>query len=317
MGAISIPIDELITHIQAVEATFASEAPREILTRIRCLYYNSAAFVAEIPEATIHVMDSIKGAPVATTTRLKERADENGSGDNPSPYFVSGTDEIDFGHVVLGLEALLGTNTDPPFTVYGVPRVDPASWVADLAIACVWDRDTTSSKTMDAADAKTIDANAKRLASGTPPEPEPFFVCSAPRQDLLGDVDFFGLHVEWDGTKKLSEVFRSYYKGPGVGARWTRFRSHPANTWASLGGATPPVVEDRVNRMGQLFSDGKLGTFGNTVASLQSSVAKWALSPFGAGHSIKTSPNPIKFPKTPAYIARFNAWVSKSGAGNP
>jgi hypothetical protein len=316
-----IPIDELIALIASVEAAYPAASPRNILTQVRLLYYSDFAFGQLIPEAQgTQVLTpagrSIDKAPAATVARLKEKADENGSQDNPSPYFVSGSDEIDLGHVVLGLEALLSANVGAPFSVYSVPRLDPASWIADLGIACVWARDGTAKGTVSPeATAKMINTHAATLSSGTPPEPEPWFVCSAPRQDLIGDVDFFGLHLEWDGTKKLSEVFTAYYKGAGLAARWTRFKTHAQNSWA-FGTPPSPPIADRVDRFAQLFAAGAFGAAGSTLAAGAASAVDAALSPFGV-HPLNPSPARITFPKTPAYITRFMTWVGASGVGNP
>lgn len=301
MGATAIPVDELITLIQSFEAAYSSKTPRDVLTELRCLYYGGVKFHQLLPEG-IRFGTGVDKVPPNVLNRLREHADENGTGDNPSPYFVSKGDDIDLGHVVLGLEALLSDSCSVPFIQYGVPRLDPASWIADVAIACVWDKDGSAKPHEDGWQA--IDAHAKAFRSKG--DAEPFFLCSAPRPDLLGDVDLFGLHVEWDGIRKVSDVFKNYYQGAGLSQRWVRFASHAKNSWA-MGASASAAVEDRVNRMAQLYADGSWEAGAKTVA--------WSLVPFG--NKIAPLVGPPIFPKTKAYVARFMAWVAKQGAGDP
>ena len=156
---------------------------------------------------------------------LTAKADEVGIQDNPSPYIIaSDDDEIDIGHVLLGLDALLHRTAGRPYSSFGIPNIDPASWVGDLAPAVAW----TSIHKKTAKPARDAPKKAVQLVTANFDQ---YYAWSAPRQDLLGDADGFGMFEQWRSKldQKLSQVLRAYYLGgdsdAGVKRRWRNFCS--------------------------------------------------------------------------------------------
>ena len=303
-----IPIEDFIGYVESVEQTFSDDTPTDIVTRIRVQYYSGLAFERLIPEANTHdiVPTYSPYAPVVIVPRtlgplrhadpeayehLTARADENALGDNPSPYIVlDNGDEIDVGHLLLGLDALIHPRTSEPYTSYDVPNIDPSSWVADIGIASVWMTQHEESEEPPDDAPRQLDA----------PDLDAYYQMSAPEQDLLGDVDSFGLHQEGfaSGSQPLSQVLRSYYLGQdgaaaGVTRRWQRFcagnslrftRAGSTITWAP---DLQQTLVARVDRFNDLYAAGALGSIGGMV--------------FG--------PDRRSWPHTPAVVRRFLDWV--------
>src|SRR4029077_17276479 len=107
------------------------------------------SFAALIPQSPYYIGDNlIDGGyrhieahhlPVPVYRALSAQADENGIQDNPSPYVVGANrEQIDVGHALLGLDALLHPGPNNPFKAMGIPNIDPASWIGDLGVAGNW-----------------------------------------------------------------------------------------------------------------------------------------------------------------------------------
>jgi hypothetical protein len=227
---------------------------------------------------------------------LTAHADENKIGDNPSPYVVMPSgDKVDVGHLLLGLDALIHPRTGDPYATLGVPNIDPASWVADIGIAAVWmtQHEEAGSPPSDA---------PKKLSS---PDLNAYYQMSAPKEDLLGDVDSFGLHVQFAATAKqtLSQALRAYYIGSatqsaGVKQRWQTFCSKNSLGYARAGnsitwnGGVRAAVIKRVDAFNDLYGAGKFGSIGNML--------KQKLGATIAHRS---------WPHTPTVVDRFLDWV--------
>src|SRR5205085_2725155 len=147
-----------------------------------------------------------------TYRHLTAHADENAIGDNPSPYILLPDGRrADVGHLLLGVDALLHPRTVWPYADYGVPNIDPSSWVADLGFASMW---------------MTQHEESGHSPPGAPvypstPNMDAYFRASAPDEDLLGDVESFGVQEQWGrmAGANLSAVLRAYYFGStGVSA---------------------------------------------------------------------------------------------------
>jgi hypothetical protein len=307
-----IPIDKFIEYIEAVELAYPKDKPQQVLTRVRQQYYSGIVFELLIPNAPTHEIGTkphnIFGSVPAVVPRVMDssrvekdaykhltaQADENPTPelhrDNPSPYIkLANGEEVDAGHLLLGVDALLHPETDAPYTTYSVPNIDPSSWVADLGIASVM---TTEEETLP-------------LYKDARPKPKAGLAAnykwSAPEQDLLGDADSFGVHAQWQASpgQKLSEVLHAYYlgqqsKAPSVKRRWRTFCvknglmpkvSEKSVTW-------PPALRTaiilRVNFFSDLYAAGKLG----------------------AGFSVVTSiPIRREWPHTPAIVDKFLEYV--------
>jgi len=308
-----IPIADFIRYVEAVERGYPNDTPEEILTRIRTEYYRGLAFEALIPNAPYDVVIGKRTTyshgdrwdlPTTAPRRLEEsaigaeayqhltaHADEDALGDNPSPYIVMPNGaKIDVGHVLLGLDALLHPGPRGIYTNYGVPNIDPSSWVADLGIAAVWM--TTHERT------GKPDDRAPNPPST--PDLDVYYAKSAPEADLLGDADSFGAKAQWDAASNqhLSQVMRSYYLGTGATSRQRRFqlfcsangftytRNKNTITW-------DPALRDqlatRINRFNDLYAAGKWGVGWH---------AAWG-----------TEPPHEAWPYTPKVVDKFLGWV--------
>jgi hypothetical protein len=309
-----IPLAQLIRYVGAVEKAYPSDTPTDLLTRIRVQYYNGAAFESLIPDAhyddaywVLHpdirfsisrTMDKgrIDKVDPDAYGHLTARADENRIGDNPSPYVVMPNgDKIDLGHLLLGFDALLHPRAGDPFQSLGVPNIDPASWVADLGIAAVWMTQHEESGTSPS------DAPRKLVS----PDLDAYYRMSAPQEDLLGDVDAFGVDDQFASAanQTLSQVLRAYYLGnaaqsAGMNQRWQSFcrkngfgyvRSGNSITWKPH---TRLEVIRRVNAFNDLYGAGNIGAIWNMVKTK-------------AGAAIPRR----EWPHTPAVVDRFLAWV--------
>ncbi|HWO25914.1 MAG TPA: hypothetical protein VNO30_44570 [Kofleriaceae bacterium] len=329
-----IPIADLIRYVEAVERAYQIESPTDILTRIRLLYYggrsdtwtNRQAFGQLISDANSHdIIQTYSEAGAVSVPRnpsrtlvnrqdpdayshLTARADENGRGDNPSPYILLANGErIDFGHLLLGLDALVHPRTSTPYSDYGVPNIDPASFVADIGIAAVWMTQHEESGSPP--------GNAPRqLAS---PNLDEYYRMSAPTEDLLGDVDSFGMQETFNsGAVSLSQAMRAYYLGSGgaapvVNRRWQSFcirnglsytRSGGTVTWGS---SVRTMLITRVNTFNDLYAAGGVGSIWGSIFGPSRRSGGW--------------------PHTPEVVHRFLDWVkprlqaelASNGGGSP
>jgi hypothetical protein len=208
---------------------------------------------------------------------LTAKADENGKEDNPSPYIIGPNQEkIDLGHALLGLDALLHPRTSNPFLTFGIPNIDPASWIADLALAVYWNETRGDGAPKKYAGEDSSPAGRQK-SFGI------YYYMSATDEDIFGDADSFGWFEQWNAKpgQKLSEVLRSYYFGisplrPVVRKRWRIFCkangiaytvSGSNISWSqNLGTFAPPLIA-RIDRMCDLFEVGKGSIFVGTVSS--------------------------------------------------
>lgn len=262
-----IPIKDFIKYVKDVERANPGDSPSEIVSRMRIQYYDGIAFEQLIPDA--HTADVVAGfdMPVIvkrtlggiskdTRDHLTARADENAMGDNPSPYIQleDGT-KLDAGHLLLGLDALIHPRTSIPYTNYLVPNIDPASWVADLGIASVWMtyHEMNEKPHEDAPETSSLDANK-------------YFEISAPIEDIIGDVDSFGLYANFAVSegKTLSQILTEYYvTQPLVKHRWRLFclsnnliKDPNQKEWNS--NARKDIIA-RVNLFADLYFAGEVG----------------------------------------------------------
>lgn len=256
-----VTVDEFIAAVEKVEAAWSNETTEDIITRIRRLYYPGShgwnflkgmtqkeAFDKLLPDApnyyypTVFDYDDPAGDPIERVVDrsvlrddeayaiLTAKADENGIRDNPSPYiFVPGRNEmIDIGHVLLTLDALLHPRSESPYVDYGVPTIDPASWVADVGIGAVWMQGEGGYEGYYPKRLENI-----RLDLSEEQKLDEFYKASAPEADILGDVDGFGLFDRFNTdsrrNKPLSVHLKEYYRriGDDVGfsyeKRWNTF----------------------------------------------------------------------------------------------
>ncbi len=282
-----IPIREFIRHVETVEGAYPNSSPQEILTMIRSMYYGSPAgspgFDRLIPDApntgALYTCTDSEGSicrePVGTCTcvyahglamdtpalqqavrRLRERADENAIGDNPSPYIQVGKDLVDVGHVLVGIDAILHPRTDAPFTNNNLPSAPgPATWVGDVGAAMVYlqEHRRTGRKSHDVVGnpATTIEA---------------YYQNSAPMTDILGDVDAYGI-AQSVGPQTLSVALRQFYVSESGGSprsqynRWRGFAvannltfSQAGNTITWAPEARQTVIQ-RIMQFADLFAD--------------------------------------------------------------
>jgi hypothetical protein len=292
-----IPLDKLISYVEEVEKAYPKDTGSDVLTRIRVLYYNGVAFEQLIPGAHTHdIVQTYSEAGAVLVPRLVSKnlisaeaydhltahADENALGDNPSPYVVlpSG-DRFDLGHLLLTVDALLHPGSGVPYTTYNVPTIDPANWVADVGIAAVWmEVHEKTGKPHD--DVVNPPATADR---------DTYWRMSAPTEDILGDVDGFGLFRLWGKDVKLSQVLRAYYGGgdpnKSVKKRYTTFcaaeglaytRSGTTITWDP---ALKPKLITRVDTFNNMYADGKWGTFTTVIIpGVRPSTGSWKYTPY-------------------------------------
>lgn len=176
---------------------------------------------------------------------------------------------VDAGHLFLGIDALQHPRTAIPFTAYGVPNIDPASWVADVGIASVWTtvHEETGTPHPDA---------PRRLPRA---DFEAYWAMSAPGEDILGDVDTFGMQEQWTRAPhtRVSELLREHYLGvdghaPGVSRRWQSFCRANGFRYRDDGGrvtwdpSVRPFWVNRVNRFSDVYGAGRAGSaWGSTV----------------------------------------------------
>jgi hypothetical protein len=220
-----VPVDDFAAYLEEAERAFPGDSPADLLSRIRNTYYSGFLVSQLLPDARAHGGRTLHGNPRLGRTahrHLTARADENGVGDNPAPYLLLPSGEqVDIGHLVLGLEALLHPRTTVPFSTYGVPNIDATGWVADVGMASVW----TTKHVEGAPDPRV----SRRLPA---PDRDAYYLMSAPDADLFGDIDVFAMRAQWAlaAGQPLSKALRNYYLGrpgrpPGIRWRWRAFAS--------------------------------------------------------------------------------------------
>jgi hypothetical protein len=288
-----IPVDRFVAYLEEAERAFPDDNPADLLSRVRNTYYSGFLVSQLLPDSRAHGGRTLHGNPRLGRTahrHLTARADENGIGDNPSPYvLLPSGEEIDIGHVFLGLEALLHPRTTVPFSAYGVPNIDATGWVADVGMASVW----TTRHVEGAPDPRA----SRRLPA---PDRDVYYLISAPEADLLGDVDVFALRAQWAlaAGQPLSAALRAYYLGrpgrpPGMRWRWRAFASANRLTWHRAGGgiAWDPAWRAgwirRIDRFNDVYGAGVGGSLWGTL----------------------TRPVARAWPETPYMLALFLSWA--------
>src|SRR5512133_1316767 len=215
-----IPVDRFVAHLEEAERAFPDDSPADLLSRIRNTYYSGFLVSQLLPDARAHGSRTLDGNPRlgrVAHRHLTARADENGVGDNPAPYvLLPSGEQVDIGHLFLGLEALLHPRTTVPFSAYGVPNIDATGWVAAAGMASVW----TTRHVEGAPDPRV----SRRLPTA---DRDAYYLMSAPDADLLGDIDVFAMRAQWAlaAGQPLSAAVRAYYLGrqgrsPGMRWRW-------------------------------------------------------------------------------------------------
>ena len=293
-AAALVPVDRFAAYLEEAERAFAGDTPAELVSRVRNTYYSGFLVEQLIPDARSGGHTLRAGSRLGADARryLTARADENGVGDNPAPYLLLPSGElVDFGHVVLGLDAMFHPRTSVPYSAYGVPNLDATGWVADVGMASVW---TT----------KHIEGMPDPRASQPLAEPDPdlYYLMSAPDPDLLGDVDVFGLRATWalEAGQPLSAALRCYYLGrdgrpPGLRWRWRAFAAVHRLVWARDGGqvAWDPSWRTgwvrRIDRFNDVYGAGVGGSLLGTL----------------------TRPVHRAWPHTPRMLDRFLDWAGR------
>lgn len=287
-----IPLESFITYVKAVEDAYSQDTPQQILTRIRTRYYSGLKFEMLIPGAPytqpsnrMMKIEHGMSAPAPEVPRtldrrigedawshLTARADENAKGDNPSPYIVMPDQSlIDVGHVLLAVDALLHPIASIPYSTYGIPNIDPADWVADMAFADIWTEQHEKNGV------PPEDAHKKPAT----PDFNTYYEASAPDADLLGDIDAYGIagKAKEAPAQRLSLVLASYYasKTTATAPVENRFQTFCAAndfkytasatgsiTWTDVHGLESKWLP-RINRMADLGEDGSGKAFWNAI----------------------------------------------------
>jgi hypothetical protein len=296
-GPGEVPIDDFLEAEQAAESANSGDTPEQFLTRLRQLYYPGTdpagltfreIFFDQLminapvrsPDGTRRVLTSA-GMNAAFFDRLAARAFENASPpqspDNPSPYVIdlSGA-RVDIGHVLLTVDAIFHPDAGLPFNTFGIPPIDPASWVADLGTAAVW-TEKDGRGTPDA---------PRRLPPDVSGNPDflGYFRMSAPDTDLTGDIDGFNIASLWIGSGgNLSTVLVDYYLDldAHLGGYRRRFRTFITE---QLGDPDDPATwrinrslwEKRINRFNDLIW---AGVFGSLLSLSPPPLNSWTFTP--------------------------------------
>jgi hypothetical protein len=292
-AAAVIPVDRFVAYLEEAERAFAADSPVELLSRIRNTYYSGFLVEQLLPDARARGGRTLHGNPRLGRTayrHLTARADENGVGDNPAPYLLLPSGEqVDFGHLVLGLDALIHPRTAVPFSAYGVPNIDATGWVADVGMASVW--------TTKHVEGEPDPRASRRLAAA---DRDAYYRMSAPDADLLGDVDVFALRAQWGlaAGQPLSAALAGYYLGhrrhPGVRWRWRAFAAVNRLAYARAGGriAWDPAWREgwirRIDRFNDVYGAGVGGSLLGTL----------------------TRPVHRTWPETPYMLALFLGWAA-------
>jgi hypothetical protein len=289
-----IPIADFIRYVEEVEHAYPTDTPEQIVTRIRQLYYSGATLAgadelipdspmtetvpAWVPRRDFLVRGTetrrrtVRYGDVSQDTyrHLTAHADENAIGDNPSPYILlPDGGRADVGHLLLGVDALLHPRTGWPYADFGVANIGPASWVADLGFASMWMTQHEES------------GSSPPSAPVHPPAPDmnAYFRASAPDEDLLGDVESFGVNEQRGRMSgaNLSQVLRAYYLGSagaaaGSQSRFQTFCARNFLTYARSGAtitwnraAIESVWRARIDRATDLFAGGAGGALASAV----------------------------------------------------
>ena len=226
----TIGLADFLAAVRDAESAYAQLTPTEIISSIRQLYYGTTPFQLLLP-ASVGAEQKYGYYPFPVLLKpksiaiLRARADENGSRDNPSPYLMPSSQPnaaVDIGHQVLTIDALLHPRADDPFLAYKIPNIDPASWIADLAIAAYWNEVFTSggiaalyqnAEFITLTGADDPDALRKRIKAAGSLTLDDFYEWSAPETDLLGDIDGYCLYDLHSKDQKLpfSALLESYY----------------------------------------------------------------------------------------------------------
>jgi hypothetical protein len=288
-----VPADQFVAYLEEAEHAFAEDSPADLLSRIRNTYYSGFLVSQLLPDARAHGSRTLHGNPRLGRTALRHltaRADENGVGDNPSPYvLLPSGEQVDIGHLFLGLEALLHPRTTVPFSAYGVPNIDATGWVADVGMASVW----TTRHAEGAPDPRV----SRPLPAA---DRDAYYMMSAPSADLLGDIDVFAVRAQWAlaAGQPLSAALRAYYLGrpgrpPGIRWRWRAFASVNRLAYRRAGGhltwdpAWWPGWVRRVDRFNDVYGAGVGGSLWGTL----------------------TRPASRAWPETPYMLGLFLAWA--------
>jgi hypothetical protein len=288
-----IPVDRFVGYLEEAERAFPGDSPADLLSRIRNTYYSGFLVSQLLPDARAHGTRTLHGNPRLGRTahrHLTARADENGVGDNPAPYvLLPSGEQVDIGHLFLGLEALLHPRTTVPFSAYGVPNIDATGWVADVGMASVW----TTKHAEGAPDPRV----SRRLAA---PDRDAYYRMSAPDADLFGDIDVFAVRAQWAvaAGQPLSAALRAYYLGrpgrpPGMRWRWRAFASVNRLAYGRDGGhlAWDPAWWGgwvrRIDRFNDVYGAGFGGSLWGTL----------------------TRPAWRTWPETPYMLAVFLSWA--------
>lgn len=295
IGRGEMSFDNFVEALQAAEQANSGDTTSEFITRFRQLYYpgtdpdgltfREAAFDHLLPDAPFKMPDGSRrmltpaGMDPIFFGRLSMHAPENPTPghplDNPSPYFYDMTaTRIDLGHVMLTIDALLHPRADAPYVDFGIPAIDPASWVADLGIGAVW------AEQDGVPDAPTV---LPHKPDGSV-DIDGYYAMSAPDPDLIGDIDGFNIAASMLAGDSLSAtVIRYYVDGDTVpGIYRQRFRTFLATT---LGTASPDTAAfaagattftPRVDRFNDLFA---MGPFNALLSLTPPPPKKWIFTP--------------------------------------
>jgi Putative peptidoglycan binding domain len=275
LGVGEMEVEDYMLAVKDAEAGFRSDSSEQLLTRIRQMYYpgtnpvgltiRETAFDQLMLNSPIREANGtrrlITFSHVGATafSRLTASAFENNAPpqppDNPGPYIVDADGHrVDVGHVLLTIDALVHTTTGPPYTTYGVPGIDPASWVADIGSAAVWAE-------RDAPDPPRV---LPKLSSGDADLPG-YFKMSAPDPDLFGDIDGWCILELWKSKGgSLSDILTSYYLSDADHGFHRRIRTFVGDTFGNpdpkgpnpFPGAARAFWVRRVNRFCDLFAAG-------------------------------------------------------------
>jgi hypothetical protein len=288
-----VPVDRFVAYLEEAERAFPQDTPADLLSRVRNTYYSGFLVSQLLPDSRAHGGRTLHGNPRLGRTahrHLTARADENGPGDNPAPYvLLPSGEQVDIGHLFLGLEALLHPRTTVPFSAYGVPNIDATGWVADVGMASVW----TTKHVEGAPDPRV----SRRLPA---PDRDAYYLMSAPDADLLGDIDVFAMRAQWAlaAGQPLSAAMRAYYLGrpgrpPGMRWRWRAFASVNRLAYRRAGGriawdpAWWPGWVRRIDRFNDVYGAGVGGSLWGTL----------------------TRPARRVWPETPYMLAVFLDWA--------
>jgi hypothetical protein len=288
-----VPVDRFVAYLEEAEHAFPEDSPADLLSRIRNTYYSGFLVSQLLPDSRAHGSRTLHGNPRlgrVAHRHLTARADENGVGDNPSPYvLLRSGEQVDIGHLFLGLEALLHPRTTVPFSAYGVPNIDATGWVADVGMASVW----TTRHARGVPDPRV----SRRLPVA---DPDAYYLMSAPDADLLGDIDVFAVWAQWalSAGQPLSAALRAYYLGrqggpPGLRWRWRAFASFNRLAYRRAAGRIAwdpgwwPGWVRRIDRFNDVYGAGVGGSLWGTL----------------------TRPAHRAWPETPHMLARFLVWA--------